>query len=70
MSLPNCPKCQSEYTYQEADLFICPECAHEWKEGSVVTNESEEIIKAGELATRKALEESFNFKNKVLNNEI
>ena len=45
MSLPNCPKCQSEYTYQEADLFICPECAHEWKEGSVVTNESEEIIK-------------------------
>jgi protein PhnA len=45
MSLPNCPKCQSEYTYQEADLFICPECAHEWKEGSVATNESEEIIK-------------------------
>ena len=31
---------------------------------------SEEIIKAGELATRKALEESFNFKNKVLNNQI
>lgn len=45
MSLPNCPKCQSEYTYQEADLFICPECAHEWKESSVATNESEEIIK-------------------------
>ena len=32
MSLPNCPKCQSEYTYQDGDLLICPECSHEWKE--------------------------------------
>ncbi|EOI2505758.1 alkylphosphonate utilization protein, partial [Acinetobacter baumannii] len=23
MSLPNCPKCQSEYTYQDGDLLIC-----------------------------------------------
>jgi len=30
MSLPNCPKCHSEYTYQDGDLLICPECAHEW----------------------------------------
>ncbi|HCH8059987.1 TPA: alkylphosphonate utilization protein, partial [Acinetobacter baumannii] len=22
MSLPNCPKCQSEYTYQDGDLLI------------------------------------------------
>ena len=29
-NLPNCPKCNSEYTYQDGDLFICPECAHEW----------------------------------------
>ena len=28
--LPPCPKCGSEYTYQDRDLFICPECAHEW----------------------------------------
>lgn len=33
MSLPHCPKCTSEYTYQDGDLLICPECAHEWKEG-------------------------------------
>lgn len=32
MSLPHCPKCTSEYTYQDGDLLICPECAHEWKE--------------------------------------
>jgi protein PhnA len=30
MSLPKCPKCGSEYTYEDGDLFVCPECAHEW----------------------------------------
>lgn len=29
-SLPNCPKCHSEYTYEDGSLLICPECAHEW----------------------------------------
>ena len=29
-ALPNCPKCNSEYTYEDGSLFICPECAHEW----------------------------------------
>ena len=40
MSLPNCPKCNSEYTYEDGDLFICPECSNEWKEGEVL----EEIV--------------------------
>lgn len=29
-SLPNCPKCNSEYTYEDGPLLVCPECAHEW----------------------------------------
>jgi protein PhnA len=29
-NLPNCPKCNSEYTYEDGSLFVCPECAHEW----------------------------------------
>ena len=29
-NLPNCPKCQSEYTYEDGALLVCPECAHEW----------------------------------------
>lgn len=29
-TLPSCPLCKSEYTYQDGELFICPECAHEW----------------------------------------
>lgn len=28
--LPNCPKCNSEYTYKDGELIICPECGHEW----------------------------------------
>ncbi len=28
--LPNCPKCKSEYTYQDQLSLVCPECAHEW----------------------------------------
>jgi protein PhnA len=29
-SLPKCPKCSSEYTYEDGTLYVCPECAHEW----------------------------------------
>ncbi len=34
MTLPNCPKCDGEYTYQEGHLFICPMCFNEWTEES------------------------------------
>jgi len=30
MSLPDCPKCKSEYVYEMPPLLVCPECAHEW----------------------------------------
>lgn len=30
MTLPQCPKCKSEYTYEDGMMFVCPECAHEW----------------------------------------
>lgn len=41
--LPNCPKCNSEYTYEDRGLLICPECAHEWKEGE--TSEDVKVFK-------------------------
>ena len=28
--LPKCPKCNSEYTYEDGNLIICPECTYEW----------------------------------------
>ena len=27
---PPCPQCKSTYTYQMDELFVCPDCAHEW----------------------------------------
>ncbi|WP_438952188.1 zinc ribbon domain-containing protein YjdM [Porticoccus sp.] len=30
INLPNCPKCSSEYTYEDDNLYVCPACAHEW----------------------------------------
>jgi protein PhnA len=29
-TLPHCPKCTCEHTYEDGALLICPECAHEW----------------------------------------
>jgi len=29
-ALPNCPQCQSELSYEDGAMFICPECGHEW----------------------------------------
>ena len=43
-NLPNCPKCKSEYTYEDGGLFVCPECAHEWSL-EAATNEDQKIIK-------------------------
>lgn len=29
-TLPSCPRCQSNYVYQDQSLLICPECHYEW----------------------------------------
>lgn len=29
-NLPNCPKCNCEYTYEDGAMIVCPECAYEW----------------------------------------
>ena len=42
--LPNCPKCNSEYTYEDGSLLVCPECAHEWTQQQAA-EEEENVIK-------------------------
>ncbi len=39
-NLPKCPKCNSEYTYEDGTMYICPECANEW---SIEINKGEVI---------------------------
>ena len=36
--LPKCPKCSSEYTYENNGILICPECGHEWNEEAESNN--------------------------------
>ncbi|CAM4159454.1 alkylphosphonate utilization protein [Erysipelothrix inopinata] len=63
MSLPNCPSCNSEYTYEDRGLYICPECAHEWNELSaqsdaivdangVVLNDGDDVIVLKDLKVK------------------
>lgn len=37
---PNCPKCNSEYTYEDGTLYVCPECAHEWPQTEEILEEN------------------------------
>ncbi len=40
-ALPSCPKCHSEFTYEDGGLYICPECAHEWSAQAAAPAEPE-----------------------------
>lgn len=42
--LPKCPKCGSEYTYEDGNMFVCPECAHEWVKGEAEERAEEENV--------------------------
>ena len=44
--LPNCPKCDSPYTYEDGEMYVCPECGHEWSQsGEAVTDADELVVK-------------------------
>ncbi|MCQ9628217.1 MAG: zinc ribbon domain-containing protein YjdM [Cetobacterium somerae] len=42
--LPNCPKCNSEYTYEDGNLFVCPECAYEWSMEATEDDSDDSLI--------------------------
>ena len=44
-NIPNCPKCGSEYTYEDGSLYICPECAHEWSKEASEDTEKELVVR-------------------------
>ena len=43
-TLPHCPQCNSEYTYEDGSLLICSECAHEW-DPSATVEETQKVWK-------------------------
>jgi protein PhnA len=44
-TLPPCPKCNSEYTYEDGAQLICPECAHEWSANAEAEADDTKVIK-------------------------
>ncbi|PGS49394.1 zinc ribbon domain-containing protein YjdM [Bacillus sp. AFS041924] len=45
VELPNCPKCNSEYTYHDENLFVCPECGHEWTLDIETEKDDKKVVK-------------------------
>jgi protein PhnA len=43
-SLPTCPNCSSEYTYEDGSLYVCPECSHEWARDAEVEGAGQELV--------------------------
>ncbi len=52
-TLPPCPNCNCEYTYQNDKLCVCPECFHEW-------NPTEVVMIADNTAPPKVLDANGN----------
>ncbi len=44
-NFPKCPTCSSEYTYEDDDMFVCPECAYEWPKNHVENTESDAVVR-------------------------
>ncbi|WP_345795185.1 zinc ribbon domain-containing protein YjdM [Thauera sp. JM12B12] len=44
-SLPKCPECSSEYTYEDGEMFVCPECAHEWPSVAAAAAEDVRVVR-------------------------
>ncbi|MGI9294328.1 MAG: zinc ribbon domain-containing protein YjdM [Pseudomonadales bacterium] len=42
--LPKCPECSSEYTYEDRDQYVCPECGHEWPQQGGEMESDEKVI--------------------------
>lgn len=42
--LPQCPKCNSAFTYEDGNHYVCPECAHEWAKDAVAENADTALV--------------------------
>ena len=44
-TLPPCPKCKSEFTYEDGEMFVCPECAHEWSKEAAEGGDDSRVVR-------------------------
>ena len=54
-TLPPCPACAADYTYEDGDLFVCPSCGHEWREGDIaedaIIDSNGNVLQSGDTVT-------------------
>ena len=43
--LPNCPSRESDFTYTDGSLYICPMCGHEWTQAEMDAAEEAAIVR-------------------------
>ena len=58
--LPNCPQCNSEYAYEDRNMYICTECGHEW---SAVENAEDKINEENKDKINAEKEQNKPYKN-------
>jgi len=44
-TFPPCPQCHSEYTYEDGELYVCPECGHEWNKQAEAAPQEQRVWK-------------------------
>jgi len=44
-TLPQCPSCSSTYTYEDGEMYVCPECAHEWPQAAAESAEADLVVR-------------------------
>lgn len=44
-SYPPCPNCGSVFAYQDRDVYVCPECAHEWSSAEPLCEDDVAVVK-------------------------
>ena len=42
-TLPACPECSEDMTYEMGDLLACPMCGHEWSADSQTADDAEPV---------------------------
>ena len=41
----DCPKCASQYAYQDGLMYVCPECSHEWNPETAESKEEGLVVR-------------------------
>ena len=44
-TLPPCPQCHSEFSYEDGALLVCPECGHEWSRDAAAAGDEQRVWK-------------------------